>query len=182
LRELTLLEIRFRVSSVVLIKNSAYFQKMLTGPWEEAQALAASSEQPTELRLKNGEVEAALLLLLNIMHGEVQEIPKTWNICDLGPFTHLVDFYMARECVLSIATRWAVEYGMNINANTLDKQRIVCVVYFALHFKHAALFSLATSWLIHRTQTPVVLRTHLWCFPTEGIAGRIEGKAPVGRV
>jgi len=62
-------ETRFRVSSEASIMNSLYFEKMLTGPWKESVQFTDASKGPKELRLKNGEDEKYLLLLLNILHG-----------------------------------------------------------------------------------------------------------------
>lgn len=95
-------ELQYRVSSKHLISASSYFRAMLQGPWTEG-ITSDASQHNVDARDWNTQ---AFEILLDILHGNGQKIPK---YVDLELFAHmavLVDYYNCHNAVKFISDAW----------------------------------------------------------------------------
>ncbi|KAK8867596.1 hypothetical protein PGQ11_006174 [Apiospora arundinis] len=93
-------EVRMRLSSKHLILASAFFKKMLQGPWEESRTHS--------LEASDWDAEA-LLILMNIIHGRHRAVPRSISLEMLAKISVLVDYYRCHEVVELFATCWILD-------------------------------------------------------------------------
>ncbi|KAK8121882.1 hypothetical protein PG984_010552 [Apiospora sp. TS-2023a] len=88
---------RFRLSSKHLTMASAYFKKMLQGPWKESNAstLEAFDWDPD-----------AMVILMNIIHGRHRKVPRTVDLEMFAKIAIIADYYDCHEPVEVFAKRW----------------------------------------------------------------------------
>ncbi|KAK7996677.1 hypothetical protein PG989_004717 [Apiospora arundinis] len=93
-------EVRMRLSSKHLILASAFFKKMLQGPWEESRThTVEASDWDAE----------ALLILMNIIHGRNRAVPRSISLEMLAKISVLVDYYRCHEVVELFAACWILD-------------------------------------------------------------------------
>ncbi|KAF7557848.1 hypothetical protein G7046_g5964 [Stylonectria norvegica] len=95
-------KIRFRVSSKHLVLASAYFRKMLAGPWSESERSPGSDYIVNATDWD----EEAMLVLLNIIHGHTRKVPRVVELELMAKFAVLVDYYQCLEVVERYAESW----------------------------------------------------------------------------
>ncbi|KAG8674292.1 hypothetical protein FPOAC2_00303 [Fusarium poae] len=101
-----LTEVRIRVSSRHLILASRTFRTMLEGPWKENLSQAPGS-QSVPLQIKTTDWDAAaLVIVLDVIHGRYQGIPKTIDIGLLTRIATVVDYYECHESLQLISDIW----------------------------------------------------------------------------
>ncbi|KAK6853753.1 hypothetical protein PG995_010565 [Apiospora arundinis] len=93
-------EVRMRLSSRHLILASAFFKKMLQGPWEESRTRT--------LEASDWDAEA-LLILMNIIHGRNRAVPRSISLEMLAKISVLVDYYRCHEVVELFAACWILD-------------------------------------------------------------------------
>lgn len=95
-------EIRFRLSSKHLVLASTYFRKVLSGSWKESISspdscyIVGATEWDSE----------AMLVLMNIIHGWAQRVPRSLNLEMLSKVAVLVDYYDCHEVVALHVECW----------------------------------------------------------------------------
>jgi hypothetical protein len=87
--------LRFLVSSHHLKSASSVFCAALTGPWMES---ACTKDGRHEITTEDWDVEA-LLVVLNIVHGRNNRVPKTVTLELLCKISVVVDYYHLSEAV-----------------------------------------------------------------------------------
>jgi hypothetical protein len=95
--------IRIRVSSKHLILASPYFRSMLQGDFKEGVDLRTTGA--AEIRLVGGH-PAALLILLNIIHGHTRRVPRNVDFRMLTRIAVLVDKYQFHEVAEMFTDTW----------------------------------------------------------------------------
>ncbi len=93
-------KVRMRVSSKHLTLASPYFKKMLHGPWIESAISDSNKTIESE-----GDV-AAMLILMNIIHGNVRSVPRSVKIEMLVKIAVLVDYYQCHEVTELFVETW----------------------------------------------------------------------------
>ena len=93
-------EVRMRLSSKHLVLASAFFKKMLQGPWKESRTRT--------LEASDWDAEA-LLILMNIIHGRHRAVPRSISLEMLAKISVLVDYYQCHEVVELFAACWTRE-------------------------------------------------------------------------
>lgn len=94
-------ETRMRLSSKHLTLASRYFKTMLTAPWKET--LTQAGQQQHAISAEGWDAEA-LLVLMRIIHGRTQGVPRVVTLDMMAKFAVLVDYYDCHEvvdCVVS---------------------------------------------------------------------------------
>jgi len=87
----------FRVSSHAMIRACLPWQRMLTGPFAEAQAGVIDF---------TADDAEALTILMNIIHLRFAQVPKTLEIQELARLAKLTDKYMATTLVQPWIENW----------------------------------------------------------------------------
>lgn len=98
-------QVVFRLSSRYLISASLYFRKMLTGPWKENTSRSGSLYN---VDASNWD-EEAFNILMNILHGNINNIPQSVDLELLGKIAVLVDYYKCHDVVTLHVSPWIDE-------------------------------------------------------------------------
>jgi hypothetical protein len=147
-------EIRIRASSEHLRLASPYFDKMLGGSWLEGNTLTTNGS--VEVRLENDEDPAALLVLLNIIHGHTRKIPRSVDREMLTKFAVLVDYYDCHEAVEVFSDMWIV--GLNKTLPNIYSKELVQWIFISWVFNKAIPFR-SMTW-IAQSQSKGPLETY----------------------
>ncbi|KAL6699118.1 hypothetical protein J3F84DRAFT_364965 [Trichoderma pleuroticola] len=95
-------EVRIRLSSTHLTLASTYFKRMMANDWMETQPEEGYSFVVTAEEWDQN----ALLMLMNIIHGQTTKIPRIISIEMLAKIAVLVDYYKCHEAVEFYAKTW----------------------------------------------------------------------------
>ncbi|OBS26310.1 hypothetical protein FPOA_00251 [Fusarium poae] len=107
------IEIEFRVSSSKMIRSSAFFERMLGGPWKEAVQEATGSPQLRRVSATDWNTDA-LTIVLNIIHDRAGEeyVPQDPNNFLLVHIAAIVDYYHCHKCTHIEAAMW--QWAQNV--------------------------------------------------------------------
>ncbi len=94
-------KVRMRVSSEHLTMASPYFKKNLDGLWRES----GTSKHYQFVEESEGDV-AAMLILMNVVHGNVRSVSRAVGLELLAKIAVLVDSYQCHEVVELFAETW----------------------------------------------------------------------------
>lgn len=92
-----------RVSSKHLILASRVFKRLLQGSFKEGQQLSSQDHIVLPLPEDN---PAALLVLLNLIHGQTRKVPRTVDLWMLTELAILVDKYELLEATEMTMEHW----------------------------------------------------------------------------
>lgn len=95
-------EIHMRLSSKHLTLSSTYFQNLAANGWEETKAEGGYSYRVTA---EEWDAEA-LVILMNIIHGQTQKVPLEASLEKLAKIAVLVDYYGCQKAVDFYAKVW----------------------------------------------------------------------------
>ncbi|EHK27105.1 uncharacterized protein TRIVIDRAFT_34151 [Trichoderma virens Gv29-8] len=95
-------EMHMRLSSKHLCLASEYFQKMMANDWRETNAENGYSYTITAEDWD----KKALLLLMNIIHGQTHKVDRFINLEMLAKIAVLVDYYQCHQAVQFFANSW----------------------------------------------------------------------------
>jgi len=119
--------IRMRVSSKHLILASSYFRKMLRGGFKEAEELCAKGT--VQIRLMDDH-PAAMLILLNIIHGHTRRVPRVVGFRMLTQIAVLVDKYQFHEVAEAFTDSWVANLKGGTPQTSLDDLRAAICIYW----------------------------------------------------
>ncbi|KAI6520478.1 hypothetical protein MCOR05_010812 [Pyricularia oryzae] len=135
-------EVRFRVSSKHLTLASSTFKIMLNGQWGEASKLEITAEDwNTE----------AMLILMSVIHGQNQQVPKVISLEILTNIAILVDYYECREAIDLAAEIW-------INKLTQPKEPsrdLVFWLFISWVFRREEVFRAMTTVALRQSRGPL---------------------------
>lgn len=135
-------EVRFRVSSKHLTLASSTFKIMLNGQWGEASKLEITAEDwNTE----------AMLILMSVIHGQNQQVPKVISLEILTNIAILVDYYECREAIDLAAEIW-------INKLTQPKEPsrdLVFWLFISWVFRREEVFRAMTTVALRQSKGPL---------------------------
>ncbi|CAI7636383.1 unnamed protein product [Penicillium glandicola] len=94
---------RFQVSSKHLALASAYFQRMLRSCWTEGNSL--STKGSAEIPVNDCKPDI-LLIILNLIHGRLRQIPLKLSLPQLSDIAVATDFFQCHEVVEVFADIW----------------------------------------------------------------------------
>ncbi|TLS22376.1 uncharacterized protein PpBr36_09923 [Pyricularia pennisetigena] len=152
-------EVRFRVSSKHLTLASSTFRSMLNGQWAEANR--------HEIAAEDWDTEAMCILLL-VIHGRNQRVPKNVSLELLTNIAILVDYYDCREAMDSAAAIWIK--GLDLQPEETSRD-LVFWLFIAWAFRRDDIFTDVTTTAVLRGEEQ--LRT--WNLPIpESITELIE--------
>ena len=95
---------RIQASTIHLIPASDYFATMFTSHWKETTALG--SGKPCILTVREWDLDA-FVILMNIIHGHNDEVPRCIKLEMLAKIAVLVDYYKCLPTVKPFWLTWA---------------------------------------------------------------------------
>ncbi|KAK5993799.1 hypothetical protein PT974_07236 [Cladobotryum mycophilum] len=145
-------EIRMRLSSKHLTLASAYFKKMMTNNWRETNPEDDYSDYSFVVAAEEWD-QKALLILMNIIHGQTTKVPRIISLEMLAKMSVLVDYYKCHEVAEFFAKTWIsnltepvpTSYGRNLLLR-------LCVSWV---FSEAEIFRLLTKTVVHQSRGPI---------------------------
>lgn len=118
-------EIRMRVSSKHLSLAASHFERMFHGDWGEGNTLRSIGA--VEIPLKEDD-PAALLILMNIIHGRTRKVPRQVDLKTLTQLAILVDYYHFHEAVEVFSDMWVDGLKERLpQTYTTDLVRWICI-------------------------------------------------------
>ncbi|KAJ5124567.1 uncharacterized protein N7515_008392 [Penicillium bovifimosum] len=138
---------RFLVSSRHLALASPYFKAMLRDCWAEGSAL--SEKGYTEIPVKECKPDI-LLIVLNIIHGRSQQVPKKLSLQQLTNIAVITDFFQCNEAIVMAAKTWkaAIEkrsplFPSSVSPAIKIKSWILISSVFGFHDTHKLVTKIA---------------------------------------
>lgn len=142
-------EVRFRLSSKHLISASEYFRRALTGSYKES---ASRVEPLPKYNISaTGWDEEALKLLMDIIHGNSQNVPRSIDLDLLAKFAVLVDYYKCYDVVKFYSDTWMEEY-VEFPGYSRD---FVLILFVSCIFFRRSTFTFLTQMLMQQIQGPL---------------------------
>jgi hypothetical protein len=132
--------IRMRVSSKHLILASPYFRNMLQGDFKEGVDLDTTGAAEIPLV---GDHPAALLILLNIIHGHTRRVPRDVDLRMLTWIAILVSKYEFHEVAEMFTDTWVEKLKGSMPISLTDDLRAVICIYWV--FRKSSEFKRATQ-------------------------------------
>ena len=141
--------VTYLVSSHHLKLASPVFRAALTGPWIESTCLEDGCHR---INIKDWDAEA-LLIVLNIIHGRNNHVPKTVSLEMLCKISVMVDYYHVHEAVRFPILLWVDALRPSV-PNTYSRDLIIwlCVSWI---FQDDEMFKLATGVAIRESTESV---------------------------
>ncbi|MCJ1462277.1 hypothetical protein MMC07_000877 [Pseudocyphellaria aurata] len=133
-------KIRLQCSSKHLTLASSVFKAMLSGKFKESIVLR--SVGTLELPLPDDD-PAALLILLNIIHGRTKEIPRQVDLHMLTQIAILVDKYRLQMVVGMASPNWMVRLKEEIVSSSMEALPRWILISWV--FQYPTEFKLATE-------------------------------------
>lgn len=157
-------EVRFRLSSRHLILASPYFRAMLTGPWEENSSRSGSMYT---INASDWD-EEALIILVDIIHGQGEKIPRSMSLEFLAKIAVLVDYYKCHKIVKFYSDTWIKAILDGTDLPQKYSRDLVLWLFISCVFSQHETFYTLTLFALWQTRGPV--RTLGLPFP-DGLIG-----------
>lgn len=140
---------RFQVSSKHLVLASAYFKGMLKNGWAEGDAL--SKKGFVEIPV-NGCKPDILLIILNLIHGRLRQIPLTLSLPQLSDIAVVTDFFQCHEVVEVFAGIWIKALESLVPSSFSQDMKIWMMISFV--FKSPDIFKRTTKIAMQQATGP----------------------------
>ncbi|PTD12694.1 hypothetical protein FCULG_00002859 [Fusarium culmorum] len=125
-------QIEFRVFSLLMLRSSMFFRKMLTSPWKET--VEASTASPRLLRVSATDWNAdALAVVIDIIHDRSywNDIPHGLSNFFLAHIAAIVDYYQCAECprIKAVTKQWESGFRFDIGMNAWITNLYIALVF-----------------------------------------------------
>lgn len=157
-------EVRFRLSSRHLILASPYFRAMLTGPWVESSSRSGSMYTTSASEWDEG----ALTILMDIIHGHSERVPRSMSLELLAKIAVLVDYYKCHNIVKFYSDTWIKAILGGTGLPRKYSRDLVLWLFTSCVFVQHEIFNSLTLLALRQTRGPV--RTLGLPFP-DGLIG-----------
>ncbi|KAI1100523.1 hypothetical protein F4804DRAFT_318776 [Jackrogersella minutella] len=142
----------FLLSSRHLVLASDYFKRILKGPWKEG--ISAPSDGRRHVDAEDWD-EDAMLILMQVIHGRNEKVPRSITLEMLGKIAVLVDYYQCHEAIMIWSDIWTNGYDVSLPATCeSDKERILWILVAAV-FGKETLFQIATKVALEHCSEPL---------------------------
>lgn len=144
-------EIQFQLSSKHLTRESGYFQGLMANNWKEA---SASRDFVYSVTAEDWG-EAALLMVMKIIHSQTSEIPQVIDSEMVAKIAVIVDYYQCRKVVDSYAKTWV----QNMNSKELNScgygRKLLLRLFVSHYFSSDVDFNRCTQIVIRESRGPI---------------------------
>ncbi|EHK41438.1 hypothetical protein TRIATDRAFT_228199 [Trichoderma atroviride IMI 206040] len=144
-------EIQFQLSSKHLTRTSGYFQGLMANNWKEA---SSSRDFAYSVTAEDWD-EAALLMVMKIIHCQTSEIPQVIDSEMVAKIAVIVDYYQCRKVVDTYATTWV----QNLNAKELTfcgyGRTLLLRLFVSHYFSSGVDFNRCTQIIIRESRGPI---------------------------
>jgi hypothetical protein len=142
-------EIHMRLSSKHLSLASEYFRKLMTSDWIETKAENGYSYTITAEEWD----KEALLLLMNIIHGQTQKVALEVDLVVLAKIATLVDYYKCHKAVHFFATIWINQLGTPLPSSY--ERDLLLRLFVSYVFSDERAFQKLTKTIIYESRGPI---------------------------
>lgn len=144
-------EVHFQLSSKHLTLTSGYFRGLMTNNWREA---SSSRDFAYSVTAEDWD-EAALLMVMNIIHCQTAEIPYQVGSEMVAKVALIVDYYQCRKAVSFYIPIWIKNSNDNI-VSVLTYGRSLLLRFFITYvFSNAGEFETLTEIIIRESRGPI---------------------------
>jgi hypothetical protein len=141
-------QLQMRLSSSHLRLASNYFKRMWNGPWKE------NSTGPDHCSVEAEDWDpAALLIVMNIIHGHNRSVPRTVSLEMLAKVAMLVDYYECHERVELFSAIW-IENLRHQLPKTYDRDLVLWLLVSWV-FSQANIFKLISKIALMECRGPL---------------------------
>ncbi|CAI7676310.1 unnamed protein product [Penicillium discolor] len=140
---------RFQVSSKHLALASAYFKGMLKNGWAEGDAL--STKGFAEIPVNDCKPDI-LLIILNLIHGRLRQIPLKLSLPQLSDIAVATDFFQCHEVVEVFAGIWIKALESLVPSSFSQDMKIWMMISFV--FKSPGIFKRTTKIAMQQATGP----------------------------
>ncbi|QYT01573.1 hypothetical protein H0G86_008607 [Trichoderma simmonsii] len=142
-------ELRLRLSSTHLTFASAYFKAMMSNDWRETRPEEGYSFVVTAEEWD----QEALLILMNIIHGQTTEIPRAMSLEMLAKMSALVDYYMCHKAVHFFAQTWIA--NLTDPVPEIYGRELLLRLCISWVFSEAEIFKKLTDTALYQCRGPI---------------------------
>lgn len=140
---------RFQVSSKHLALASAYFKGMLKNGWAEGDAL--STKGFAEIPVNDCKPDI-LLIILNLIHGRLRQIPLKLSLPQLSDIAVATHFFQCHEVVEVFAGIWIKALESLVPSSFSQDMKIWMMISFV--FKSPGIFKRTTKIAMQQATGP----------------------------
>lgn len=133
-------KVHMRVSSRHLTLASPYFTQLLKESSKEGKSLYSDGSLIINLVDCHS---GALLILMNVIHGRTQNIPRSISLETLAKFAVLVDCYACAEVVGLVSEMWI--YQLKDSIPKILSRDLILWIYISYIFRDAKIFKAVTG-------------------------------------
>lgn len=142
-------EIQMQLSSKHLALASTYFQRMMANDWKESKA---ENDYAYTITADDWNPDA-LIIMMNILHGQTQEVPKIIDVEKLAKIAVLVDYYGCHKAMNWFAEVWisriAEPFYVSYSRDTLLR------LFVSYVFSDNDAFTKLTKAIIYESRGPI---------------------------
>ncbi|KAM0514092.1 hypothetical protein ACHAPE_007182 [Trichoderma viride] len=144
-------EVQFQLSSEHLRRTSGYFQALMANNWKEA---SSSPDFVYSVTAEDWD-EAALLMVMKIIHCQTSEIPQVIDSEMVAKIAVIVDYYQCRKVVDTYAKTWV----QNLDAKELTfcgyGRKLLLRLFVSHYFSNDVDFNRCTHIIIRESRGPI---------------------------
>lgn len=143
-------EVYFQLSSKHLALASEYFRGLMANNWKEA---SSSRDFACSVTAQDWD-EAALLMVMNIIHCKTREIPPKVNPEMAAKMAVIVDYYQCSGAVGFYADIWTKNFEKDTLADTYGR-KLLLKLFISCVFSNASEFRKLTAIIIRESRGPI---------------------------
>ncbi|KAJ4366455.1 hypothetical protein N0V83_008091 [Neocucurbitaria cava] len=144
--------VEYQVSSKHLIMASGKFRSELTGPWAES---TKGEDGLHHLTAEDWEPEV-FTILLNILHLQNRQVPRSISLEKLAKLAVLVDYYRCWEAVEMWTDIWIAEVKVQAPVPVSYGRNLILWMLVAWVFELDEEFEKTTAVALRQCQTPLI--------------------------
>jgi hypothetical protein len=144
-------EVYFQLSSKHLTFTSEYFRGLMANNWKEANS---SHDFAYSVTAEDWD-EAALLMVMNIIHCKTKEIPHQVDLAMVAKVAVIVDYYQCSSAVRFYAEIWIKNFKKKDNSADTYGRNLLLKLFISYVFSNDSGFQKSTEIIIRESRGPI---------------------------
>lgn len=144
-------EVHFQLSSKHLTLASEYFRGLMANNWREASSSRGFAYSVTAEDWD----EAALLMVMNIIHCQASEIPQSIDSEMVAKVASVVDYYQCRKAVSFYVETWMKNFEVKELTYCGYGRKLLLRLFISYFFMNAGHFQQCTQIVIRESRGPI---------------------------